>query len=380
MKIRLLLFINLVLINFNGYSQNQVTSTASIEQIPEKTEEQLAEEKLNEFRQQVLVNSKELRNNNRLNVEEVDFLIKSIKKNLNEKFKEAKDLDDIILQVHTIMATTSQAALENKADMLDTVEKVAIAINEEIINWPNTKNTDWIEVLAKVTDALIIGSLKPALQAKTPVPELANKIAYGTALPYMRSKALSQERLIKVAKGINYGIPYKFIDSILKSAPEQKVARLIQKISRKTAYGTISAAIDSGIDYEKFVHAATDAFSSSIITLAAKRKMPVKKIAELTKFGARGIMAGTIDSSSDHDLPLGEMGAITITDLQGHVRFKRVSTNEIFDLDKLKVGDNIFQDYSITTNKNSSVTLLFSNGTITTNSTAAIKYVYYVVL
>lgn len=284
---------------------------------------------------------------------------------LSKSISDEVNIKAVALYARMITSTTCEVAINEKRDILEVVETTTYSINKFLARLPSSSKVDWIELTAKVTDAIITGSIRSALVSKVKLSLLAKSIAYSTALPYMETDTFAHSNLVKIAKGINFGIPYKFIDSVLRSAPSHRAPTIIQNISRKTSHGTIAAAIEAGIEYEDFVHAATDAFSSSLITVAARKKFGVKRIALLTKYGSRGIMAGTIDATTDAALPIGNMGAIILSDYAGKIEIKRESTGLITPKKSVKTGLNLHQDYIITTGNNSSATLLFSNGTIT---------------
>jgi hypothetical protein len=292
-----------------------------------------------------------------------------IRTSLKRALKDTDKLEVVTLYTRMIAATTSEEALRLNLDMLPVIEQTALAISEELKDWTalemKGEEIDWVEIVAKVTDSIIEGSLRPAIKGKTDMSLLSQSIAFGTAAPFMHTKGIPYSVLIKVAKGINYGIPYKFIDSILQSAPPAKQPEIIEKISKNTAYGTIAAAIESSIEYEEIVHAATDAFSSSAITIASQKSLELERIAVLTRYASQGIMTGTVNASTDADLPFGELGAVMITKIEGNVTIKRASSGLIIDKKEIQVGSSIFQDYEIKTGDDGYITLLFSNGTIT---------------
>lgn len=312
--------------------------------------------------------------------EKNNLMVNMIRSSLKAALADTDKLEVVTLYTKMIAATTSQEAAKLHLDMLPVIEQTALAISEELKDWPallkQQEEIDWVEIIAKITDSVIEGCLRPALSAKTDMSLLSQSIAFGTAAPFMQARDTPYSTLIKVAKGINYGIPYKFIDSILSSAPPAKQPEIIEKISRNTAYGTISAAIASGIEYEEIVHAATDAFSSSVITIASQKKIPLDNIATLTRYASQGIMTGTVNATTDTDLPFNELGAVLITKIEGEVKVERASTQQRLAKDEIKQGTTIYQDHNIITGENGRVTLLFSNGTITDlepNSLLAIK-------
>ena len=285
---------------------------------------------------------------------------------LSKALTQSTEIDAIAFFTKKFMQVSTGIASMAEADILEVTKLTSIAINNKLSKLPATNNIDWIELAAKVADASISGSIRSALKVKVSVPRLARTIAYATALPYMQNNNFPSTCLIKIAKGINYGIPYKLIGNMPSTASDSKAPTLIQLLARNTSEGTVAAAIEANRNFEDVVKASMYAFSSSLITVAAKRKLGVKKIAQFAKFGARGIIAGGLDASAKNDLPLGKMGVIVLVKYDGILRLFRTSTGKSVPASEIKPGMTIHQDYTVMTALGAKATLLFSNGTMTT--------------
>ena len=301
--------------------------------------------------------------------EKKNLMVNMIRSSLKQALADTDKIEVVTLYTKMITSTTCEEAVSLNLDLLPVIEQTSLAIAEELKSWnpiiENKSETNIVEIIAKVTDSIIEGCLRPAVKSGTRISSLSQSIAFGTASPFMKSPQIPYETLIKVSKGINYGIPYKFIYSVMNSVQADRQPKIIQEISKNTAFGTIAAAIDSKLEYEEIVYAATDAFSSSVITIASQKNIPLKRIAALTKSSSQGIMTGTVEASTQGDLPFEDLGAVMITRVEGKVRVERTSSEDPLTKEQIQNGSYIYQDHSLITGDNGSVTLLFSNGTIT---------------
>ena len=80
----------------------------------------------------------------------------------------------------------------------------------------------------------------------------------------------------------------------------------------KIPSGIVSAAVLDDENMSEIINVATDAFSSSLITVASKNKLNITDLANLTAVASEGVMSGSIEALSTNELPLNKLGAVML--------------------------------------------------------------------
>jgi hypothetical protein len=230
----------------------------------------------------------------------------------------------------------------------------------------NASDSDLIEMMARLCNSISQGVTRNAGRLKISRTDMVRNISYSVSSPWMLSNKVNAEQKIKVVKGVNYGLPFPFLNMILASVPEDKQAEIIKSLSRQSAYGVISAAVLDDDNMVEVINAATDAFTSSLITVASKKKLSIDRLAILTGSASEGVMSGAIESLSNNELPVEKLGVVFLQEMTGDVRLERISSGARINPLELGAMPAIHQDYSIITGDESQVILMFSNGTTIT--------------
>lgn len=249
----------------------------------------------------------------------------------------------------------------SKSEYIVRINIVASTISEYLMSrYP--EESDLVEYIARLCNALSKSAADNALKVNASRTELVRNIAHAVSSPWMQSERPIETK-VKVVKGVNYGLPYRLLNMALTQASEEKRPEIIRKLARESTYGIVSAATLDDEDMSEMINIATDAFSSSLITVASKNQLSMEALASLSAVASEGVMSGSIEALSANELPLDKLGAVMLSDITGNVRVEKMDTGKVQSSTELGVIPSVHQGYSILTGIESQVVLTFSNGT-----------------
>lgn len=219
------------------------------------------------------------------------LLNNAIENLVSDAFSSNSDKQEKFALISEITQLVTNPENTNPAQVDSVISQTIESFNQALLKQPKDNR---IESIARLSNAIAKGVTKNAARQNITTPQMVRRIAESVSSTWLSSTNISIDEKIQVVKGINYGLPYQVANSLLSNPQSSELSDKIKKIAEETSSGIITSALNDAANLELIINASTDAFTSSLITVASKKNLSSKIVPQLTADSAYGILNGSI--------------------------------------------------------------------------------------